>query len=97
MRDKILDVVTKTIDELNKELGYDSLKSPSLDTILYGNDGELDSLSLVLLISAIEAAICDAFDTSVVLASEKAMSMRQSPYRSVGALVEFIEAELVAA
>ena len=37
------------------------------------------------------------FGRDVVLASEKAMSMRHSPYRSVGSFVDFVEAELAAA
>lgn len=97
MKEQILSIVAKVIDEVNADLGYDSLKSPSPETQLYGGDNGLDSLSLVLLISAVEAAIADAFQKDVLLASEKAMSMRQSPYQSVGSLVRFIEAELVAA
>lgn len=97
MQEKILSVVAKVIDEINADLGYDSLKSPAPETQLYGGDNGLDSLSLVLLISAVEAAIADAFQKDVLLASERAMSMRQSPYQSVGSLVSFIESELVAA
>ncbi len=97
MQDKILEVVESSIKELNEDLGYESLNSPSPATELYGGDNGLDSLSLVMLVSAIEAAIFDAFGRNVVLASEKAMSMRQSPYRTVGTLVAFIETELAAA
>lgn len=94
MRDKIIDVVSRTIKEINGDLGYDHLKSPTLETELYGGDSGLDSLSLVMLVSAIETAISEEFGKDVVLASEKAMSMRHSPYRSVGSFVDFVEAEL---
>lgn len=97
VRDKIIEVVTKVIREINADLGYDHLNSPTLETQLYDGDGGLDSLSLVMLVSAIEAAITDEFGKDVVLASEKAMSMRNSPYRNVGAFVDFVEAELAAA
>ncbi len=97
MRDRIIEVVTKVIKEINADLGYDELRTPTLETQLYDGDGGLDSLSLVMLVSAIEAAISDEFGRDVVLASEKAMSMRNSPYRNVGAFVDFVEAELAAA
>ncbi|HEX5518450.1 MAG TPA: acyl carrier protein [Pseudolabrys sp.] len=97
VRNKIIEVVTKVIREINADLGYDHLNAPTLETQLYDGDGGLDSLSLVMLVSAIEAAITDEFGKDVVLASEKAMSMRNSPYRNVGAFVDFVEAELAAA
>ena len=96
MRDKIIEVVSNVIKEVNSDLGYDYLQSPTLETELYGGDGGLDSLSLVMLVSAIESAITDEFGRDVVLASEKAMSMRHSPYRTVGSFVDFVEAELAA-
>lgn len=94
MREKIVELVVGVIGEVNADLGYDELKSPTLGTELYGNSSSLDSLSLVMLVSAIESAISEKLGQDVVLASEKAMSMRNSPYRTVGSLVEFIEAEL---
>jgi len=97
LRDRIIEVVTKVIKEVNADLGYDHLKKPTLETQLYDGGDGLDSLSLVMLVSAIEAAISDEFGRDVVLASEKAMSMRNSPYRNVGAFVDFVEAELATA
>lgn len=96
VREKIIDVVSRTIKEVNGDLDYEHLMSPTLETELYGGDGGLDSLSLVMLVSAIESAISEEFGRDVVLASEKAMSMRHSPYRSVGSFVDFVEAELAA-
>lgn len=94
MRDRITQVVCGAIRELNGDLDYDHLSAPTLETELYGGDGGLDSLSLVMLVSAVEAAVADSFGRDVVLASEKAMSMRHSPYRNVASFVDFIETEL---
>lgn len=96
MKEKIFSIVASSVEELNKELGYASLRNVSDQTPLYGGNDSLDSLTLVTLISMVEAEVNDAFDSSVLLASEKAMSMRNSPYRDVGALVGFIEQELQA-
>ena len=90
MRDKVLDIVKSAVDDLNQELGYQELENPSEVTGLHGNDGGIDSLSLVSLIVDIESNVGNEFGKEVVLADEKAMSQRNSPYRNVGALVDFI-------
>jgi len=62
--------------------------------LLYGADGAFDSITLVALIVAVEQAVEQEFGAVLVLADEKAMSQRKSPFRSVETLVEHIEARL---
>ncbi|WP_192455409.1 hypothetical protein [Acinetobacter oleivorans] len=64
------------------------------DTILYGENGQLDSMSLVTLIAEIEDRVEDTYQKNIILASEKAMSQRNSPFRSINALVDYIELNL---
>jgi len=59
------------------------------DTPLIGPGAPVDSLGLVMLVTAFEAKLNETFDTQLVLASESAMSMNRSPFRSVGALVDY--------
>lgn len=94
MRDKIVGIVSEVVEELNQELEYEWLRSPRDETILYSGGDGIDSLSLVWLVVETEARINEEFDVSVALASEKAMSMRNSPYRSVGAFADFIQARV---
>ena len=93
-RDTISSIIKDAILELNEELDYDHLRAPSDATVIFEGDDSLDSLSLVSLIVDIEARVGDNFDVEVVLASEKAMSMKNSPYRNVGALTQFVLDEL---
>ncbi|NNL87094.1 MAG: acyl carrier protein [Myxococcales bacterium] len=90
MRSAVFRLVGNAISELNEELGYQELDKISEDTRLLGGDAGLDSLSLVALIVAIEEDVQEAFGRPVTLADERAMSRKNSPYRSVGALVDFI-------
>jgi acyl carrier protein len=90
MRRAVFDIVRDAVGELNGELGYASLEVVTDETGLFGGDDGIDSLSLVSLIVDIEGRVGEAFGRAVVLADEKAMSARNSPYRSVGALVDFI-------
>lgn len=90
MRAKILDIVQSAVRDLNVELGYPELAQPTENTALHGGESGLDSLSLVTLIVDIEGQVASSLGKTVVLADEKAMSQRNSPYRTVGALVAFI-------
>jgi acyl carrier protein len=90
MRQRVLEIVRGAVDDLNEELGYDELRNPNENTGLHGGEQGIDSLSLVSLIVDLEGQISSEFSADVVLADEKAMSSRNSPYRTVGALVDFI-------
>ncbi len=57
---------------------------------LFGGESLLDSLGLVGLIVSIEELIEDNFNKSLILADEKAMSRRTSPFAKVSYLVEYI-------
>ena len=57
---------------------------------LFGRDGVLDSLGLVSLVVAIEQRVEENFGKRIVLANEKAMSRSASPFRTLGALSEYI-------
>lgn len=89
MRDKIFEIISNAINELNEELDYDSLRNINEETPIFGGTEGIDSLSLVLLVTAVESGIYNELDKSITLADEKAMSMHNSPYRSVGALLDF--------
>jgi len=92
--EQIQTIISDAIIELNEELDYDHLRAPDASTAIFDGEDSLDSLSLVSLIVDIEARVEDSFATEVVLASEKAMSMKNSPYRSVGSLTEFVLQEM---
>lgn len=90
MRDQVFALVKAAIDELNEELEYDTLENVSEDTVVFGGEDGIDSLSLVRLVVELEREVAENFNKRVTLADEKAMSMRNSPYRSAGSLTDFI-------
>ena len=63
------------------------------NTPLLGSNSILDSLGLVSVIIDIESAFTDA-GAEVSLATESAMSHRISPFRSIGALCNYIADQL---
>ncbi|QSP93849.1 hypothetical protein LPB19_11645 [Marinobacter salinisoli] len=62
----------------------------SEDTLLFGNDGELDSMELVGLLISIEEALLDE-GIEVTLSDDRAMSQSRSPFRSVKTLQNYIQ------
>ena len=93
-RQRVFELVKKALEDLNEELEYDTLRSVSDDTPVFGGDDGIDSLSLVRLVVGLEGAVEKAFGTKVLLSDEKAMSQRNSPYRSAGTLTDFIQSRL---
>ena len=63
----------------------------TLDSVIYGDNSPLDSLGLVSLIVAVEQTMEDEFGSTITLADEKAMSLENSPFRSVSSLADYIE------
>ncbi len=94
MKEQIFEIIKAAIDELNEELEYEELEQVTPDTPIFGGDSGIDSLSLVRLVVEVEAGVSEAFDAEVTLADEKAMSSRNSPYRSVATFTDFVLARV---
>ena len=62
----------------------------SQDTPLIGQNSVLDSLGLVTLIVDLEQRMDEEFGICVTLADDRAMSQRNSPFRSVASLTDYI-------
>jgi len=91
MQQKIEKIIIETLNEINKELENENLNNPTSETKLYGGSGALDSLALVSLITDLEERISDEFEKDIILADEKAMSQRTSPFRNVETLTNYIQ------
>lgn len=89
-REQILEIIYKSLDEINDmSQAKNSIKN-NPDTILFGKGSQLDSFGLVNLIIEIESKIDEAFDKAVTLADEKAMSQMNSPFRTINSLTDYI-------
>jgi acyl carrier protein len=93
-RDRILDVIYATIGELNSQLEPAAHLQLSPETLLYGENGQLNSLKLVELIVVAEQRIEDEFGTSLTLADEHALARTTSPFRSVATFADYVEERL---
>lgn len=89
--EKIENIIIESLKEYNQSLGSSELKNYTVQTRLYGEKSVLDSIGLVYLITDIEEKITDKFLKNIVLADEKAMSQRTSPFRDVETLAKYIQ------
>lgn len=89
-----MDLVRSVLTELSDDLGYEQLRNVGPDTPLFGGDDGIDSLSLVHVVAGVERAAQQAYGRSVVLADERAMSRRSSPFRTAGTLAALLEERL---
>ncbi len=96
MKDKVEKIVTEALQDINEDLESETLENPNPDTKLFGEDGALDSLALVSVITEIEEAVQEEFGKHITIADEKAMSLKHSPFATVGRLVEYVDSLLEA-
>lgn len=89
-RKAIVDVIYTVIDELNETLPEDLKLDKAPQTVLFGQGGKLDSLGLVNLVVAVEQQVGDTFGKPISITDERAMSERNSPFRSVDSLADYI-------
>jgi len=83
------EILFPVVDEMSESEPNYPLKK-NKEGVLFGAGG-LDSMQLVSFVVAVEEAVIDKMAVDIVLADEKAMSRRNSPFRSLGALAEYID------
>ena len=84
-------IILEQVENYNELLDDKVDTSAGNDTVLFGRSGVLDSTDFVSLMIDIEQAVEDEFGKHIVISSEKAMSQKNSPFRTVGTLSEYIE------
>lgn len=88
--EKYVELVLSTLQELGREDDNIALIEANEKTKLFGENGVLDSVGIVFLITEIEEHISDEFNIDVTLANEKAMSQVTSPFRNVETLAKYV-------
>jgi acyl carrier protein len=86
----ILAAIYRAVDWINGELPPDRQLVKARETRLLGSLSVLDSMHLVSLIVAIEREVEDTFSLTLTLVDERALSMKESPFRSIKSLADYI-------
>ncbi len=86
---KILKLVLEAVKEIGEDQECKALIEANEDTRLFGE--HLDSMGIVFLITDLEQKISEELDVDLVLADERAMSQKTSPFRNVTTLVKYAQ------
>lgn len=84
------EIVLDSLNEVFAQIGATPPDNVGEDTVLVGTDAVLDSLGVVQLIVEVEQRVESTHGVSVTLANDKAMSARNSPFRTVGVLADHV-------
>lgn len=90
---EIESIVLDCITRLNELRDVGSKLVTAADAPLFGDGSPLDSMGLVTLTMDVEDALADQ-GVEVSLSDPRAMSRKQSPFRTVATLVQFIEEQM---
>ncbi len=90
--ERITEVLFAAIEEINLQRPRNQQLEKSMQTPLFNTSGpgNLDSLGLLSLIVATEQKIEEEFRISINLADEETISQKDSPFRTVRSLVDYI-------
>lgn len=88
--ENIVTAIYRSVDWINGELPPDRQLIKAPETRLLDAQSVLDSMRLVSLIVTIEREVEDTFGVALTLADERALSMKESPFRSIQSLADYI-------
>ena len=87
---QITDSLLRAVDEVNQELPQDKQVPRSRDSVLFGNQARVDSLTLINLVILAERHIEKDFGRMIVLADERAMMEEKSPFQTIGTMADYV-------
>src|SRR5438093_13605248 len=92
--ERIAKAVYAAVDSLNEQLPDGVAIEKSLDAPLYGAGGKLESLDFVTLIMEVEEKINAEFGTEITIADENLLSKQNSPFSTLGTLIDYLDETL---
>ncbi len=85
-----IEIVKRAVLEVFAQVGDPPPSDLNPDSVLVGTDALIDSLGVVSLIVEAEGIVERENGVSIILANDKAMSQKNSPFRTIGVLAEHL-------
>lgn len=86
LEELVLQCLSDALDEVDSPAGA------SLDSPILGQGSPLDSMAVVSMLVELESRLDEELGLEVSLTDERAMSQKNSPFRSVQTLIQYIGA-----
>jgi acyl carrier protein len=87
---EVLDIVYAEVDELNAQLSNGQKLEKTPETALYGDDGPLDSLTLLNLLVGVEGRL-EERGITLSLVDEDALSQADGPFLTIRSFSEYVQ------
>ena len=95
-REELVASMVERLQQALHEESPDHTIDVNADSPLIGPQAVVSSLALVSYIVDIEAMVADSWDAEIILVNESALSRKNSPFRTVSTLADYV-LELVGA
>lgn len=89
-REEVEKLIYDVVDDVNTRLTPEKQVAKSLDAPLFGDSATLDSVGLVNLIIGVEVTIEEETGFIITLTDERALTREETPFRTIGTLVDYI-------
>jgi D-alanine--poly(phosphoribitol) ligase subunit 2 len=90
IENQVNQILFDAIEEINEQLPPHQKIKADQSTPLFGPEGVLDSLTLVKLIVSAEQKVQETLNVAITLADERAISQKNSPFKSVASLANYL-------
>ncbi len=88
---EIQEIVISNVKSLVETFPDNQKIEVNMETVLFGTNSSIDSLSLVSVIVDLESTFSLDHDLDISLTDDRAMTREKSPFDSVASLVEYID------
>lgn len=89
-REQVLKIIIENVKNLVDTYPENQRFNVDENTILFGLNSEIDSLSLVSVIVDLETEFYDSFNIEMSLTDDRAMTREVSPYDNISVLADYI-------
>jgi acyl carrier protein len=89
-----LNLVYDAIDIVNEQIVSGTKIGKTENTVLLGEEGTIDSLSLVNLVVAVEEIVLDRLGKAITLVDEETFTDESRPLATVGSLASLVDKKL---
>lgn len=85
----MIGMLQQTLDAHILDGGGEAVRA-SADLPLIGEDAAVSSMALVSYIADVESTLMENYDLTLTLVSERALSRKKSPFRTINALADYV-------
>jgi acyl carrier protein len=87
-KEELIDIICQSLDKVNEQLPNEEQIQKSLDTILIGEVGGLDSLGFVNFVALVEEKCADKY--GIALSLTDTSSQEDDPFEDVGKFADYL-------